>query len=98
MATSISAGSLTVWPSANRTLPCAEDSAPPLAGVTATFEWSTDFLSWHTTGQSDGVNTVTLEDSVYEDDTISPIVTHQVTATVTIGTPAKLFVRVGARN
>jgi hypothetical protein len=65
-------------------------------GVTATFEWSTDFLSWHTTGQSDGVNTVTLEDSVYEDDTISPIVTHQVTATVTIGTPAKLFVRVGA--
>jgi hypothetical protein len=68
------------------------------SGVTAAYEWSADLLSWHTTGQSDGVNTVTLADGLYDDDNVSPTVTYQVTATVTVGTPVKLFVRVIAHN
>lgn len=70
------------------------------SGVTAAYEWSTDLSTWYASGQSDGVNTVTLSDggSPYDDDLVSPTRTYQVTATVTIGSPAKLFVRVVAHN
>ncbi|MGL5017858.1 MAG: lamin tail domain-containing protein, partial [Luteolibacter sp.] len=67
-------------------------------GVTASYEWSTDLLNWYTTGQSNGVNTVTLAEDVYTDDNVSPLIDYQVTATVTAGTATKLFVRVLAEN
>lgn len=67
-------------------------------GVTASYEWSTDLLNWYTTGQSDGVNTITLAGNVYTDDGESPLIDYQVTATVTAGTATKLFVRVLAEN
>ena len=66
--------------------------------VTASYEWSTDLLNWYTTGQSNGVNTITLADGVYTNDNVSPLIDYQVTATVTAGNPTKLFVRVLAKN
>lgn len=66
-------------------------------GVTAAYEWSTNLSNWYSTGQSDGVNTVTLAAGIYDDDLVSPTVTYQVTATVT-GPTSKLFVRVVAKH
>jgi hypothetical protein len=66
------------------------------SGVTASYEWSTDLINWYTTGQSNGVNTVTLAEGEYNNDGVSPLIDYQVTATVTAGTAPKLFVRVKA--
>ncbi len=66
--------------------------------VTVSYEWSTDLLNWYSTGQSNGVNTVTLAEGVYTDDGESPLIDYQVTATVTAGTATRLFVRVLAKN
>jgi hypothetical protein len=66
------------------------------SGVTASYEWSTDLINWYTTGQSNGVNTVTLAEGEYNNDGVSPLIDYQVTATVTVGTAPKLFVRVKA--
>jgi Bacterial Ig-like domain/Lamin Tail Domain len=68
------------------------------SGVTASYEWSTDLLNWYTTGQSNGVNTITLEGIIFDDDNVSPLIVYEVTATVTAGTATKLFVRVLAEN
>lgn len=66
------------------------------SGVTASYEWSTDLINWYTTGQSNGVNTVTLAEDEYNNDGVSPLIDYQVTATVTVGTAPELFVRVAA--
>ena len=73
-----------------------QDSVVP-AGVTADYEWSTDLVNWQGSGESFGGVTVTLVDDLY-DETDPAISLYQVTATVTAGTTAKLFVRVVAKN
>jgi hypothetical protein len=64
-------------------------------GVTAGYEWSTDLVNWQTGGGSFGGVTVTLGDEIW-DDTEANADIYQVTATVTVGTAPKLFVRVKA--
>ena len=73
-----------------------QDSVVP-SGVTADYEWSTDLVNWQGSGESFGGVTVTLVDDLY-DETDPAISLYQVTATVTAGTTAKLFVRVVAKN
>jgi hypothetical protein len=73
-----------------------QDSVVP-AGVTADYEWSTDLVNWQGSGESFGGVTVTLVGDLY-DETDPAISLYQVTATVTAGTTAKLFVRVVAKN
>lgn len=65
------------------------------SGVTAAYEWSSDLTNWQSSGQSFGGVTVTLADLLW-DDTDPNVSIYQVTATVTVGTPAKLFIRVCA--
>jgi|GEM_PF-5168942 len=67
------------------------------AGVTASYDWSSDLLTWQATGVSSGGVTVTLTE--VEWDSLDPNVTiYQVTATVTSGTASKIFVRVAAHK
>ena len=54
-------------------------------------------MNWQGSGESFGGVTVTLVDDLY-DETDPAISLYQVTATVTAGTTAKLFVRVVAKN
>lgn len=67
------------------------------AGISAAYEWSTDMVTWNGSGATQGGVTVTLADSIW-DDTAPEVTTYQVVATVTAGTPAKLFVRVLSVN
>jgi hypothetical protein len=73
-----------------------QDNAPP-SGVTASYEWSTDMVNWQATGVSFGGATVILAHAIW-DDTALDVDIYQVTATVTVGTASKLFVRVAAKN
>lgn len=66
-------------------------------GVTAAYEWSTDLGNWHASGGSFGGVTVTLAELLW-DDSAALVDIYRVTATVTVGTAAKLFVRVLSRN
>jgi Bacterial Ig-like domain/Lamin Tail Domain len=66
-------------------------------GVVADYEWSTDMLQWNASGASAGGVTVTLTGEVY-DDSDPDFDIYQVTATVTAGTPSKMFVRAVAHN
>ncbi len=66
-------------------------------GVTAAYEWSTDLVNWRASGGSFGGITVTLAEVLW-DDTTAGVNIYQVNATVTVGTPATLFVRVVAKN
>jgi hypothetical protein len=66
-------------------------------GLSAGYEWSTDMVTWNVSGATQGGVTVTLADDVWTDTGSGPI-TYQVVATVTLGTPAKLFVRVLSVN
>jgi hypothetical protein len=73
-----------------------QDKSVPF-GVTASYEWSTDLANWQAGGGSFGGVTVTLADEVW-DDTDPEVDVYRVTATVTQGTAAKLFVRVVAKD
>ncbi|MES2439915.1 MAG: Ig-like domain-containing protein [Verrucomicrobiota bacterium] len=73
-----------------------QDSVVPV-GIDAAYQWSTDMVTWHTTGQSAGGVTVSITDQLW-DNSDPEITIYQVTATVTAGTAAKLFVRVGATD
>ncbi len=66
-------------------------------GVTAGYEWSTDLVNWQASGGSFGGVTVTLAEVLW-DDTTPGVDIYRVNATVTVGTAAKLFVRVVAKN
>jgi len=66
-------------------------------GLSAGYEWSTDMVTWNVSGATQGGVTVMLADDVWTDTGSGPI-TYQVVATVTAGTPAKLFVRVLSVN
>lgn len=67
--------------------------------VTASYEWSTDLANWQGDDESFGGVTVSLSDGGEPWDNTDPVVdVYQVTATVTVGTAAKLFVRVLAEN
>jgi hypothetical protein len=75
-----------------------QDKSVPF-GVTASYEWSTDLANWQATGVPFGGVTVTLTDTGEPwDDTDPEVDIYEVTATVTQGTAAKLFVRVVAKN
>jgi hypothetical protein len=63
-------------------------------GINATYQWSTDMITWRNSGASSGGVTVTLVDSVFNN--FDEVTEYKVTATVTVGTAPKLFVRVGA--
>lgn len=67
------------------------------AGVTADYEWSTNMVDWQASGVASGGVNVTLVDGLF-DDTDTQVDIYQVTATVTAGTPTKVFVRVLAVN
>lgn len=71
-------------------------SAVP-SGVIAAYQWSTDMVNWQAGGVAFGGDNVTLADELW--DNSNPAFTvYKVTATVTAGSPVKLFVRVGAHN
>jgi hypothetical protein len=72
-----------------------QDKSVPV-GVTAAYEWSTDLANWQGDGESFGGVTVTLADELFDEG--DDVDLYQVTATVTAGTAAKLFVRVLAEN
>jgi len=68
------------------------------AGVTASYDWSSDLITWQasTVASSGGINVTLVEE---EWDSLDPNVTiYKVTATVTAGTTSKIFVRVAAHN
>jgi hypothetical protein len=65
-------------------------------GVTADYEWSSDLATWNASGVSSGGLTVTLGDELWDDS--GDFAIQQVTATVTVGTATKIFVRVVAHN
>ncbi|MGL4401989.1 MAG: Ig-like domain-containing protein [Luteolibacter sp.] len=71
-----------------------QDSVIPV-GIQPIYQWSTDMVNWRNDGGSFGGITVTLADELW-DDSDSQITIYRVTATVTVGTASKLFVRVGA--
>ena len=71
-------------------------SSPP-SGVTPSYEWSTDLANWQGDGDSFGGVTVTFDAPLLWDDQVTPNL-YQIKATITAGTPVKIFVRVVANN
>lgn len=71
-------------------------SSPP-SGVTPSYEWSTDLVNWQGDGDSFGGVTVTFDTPLLWDDQVTPNL-FQIKATITAGTPTKIFVRVLANN
>lgn len=65
--------------------------------VVGNYQWSTDMINWHASGQSNAGGVTTTISPVTLTDNVSPALDAiEVTATVTAGTTAKLFVRVSA--
>jgi len=73
-----------------------KDETPP-AGVTASYQWSSDLVNWQGDGGSFGGATVSLAEILW-DDSDPEVDIYQVSATVTAGSAPKLFVRVVANN
>ena len=69
----------------------------PPSGVTPSYEWSTDLANWQGDGGSFGGVTVTFAAPLLWDDQVTPNL-YQIKATITAGTPVKIFVRVVANN
>ena len=68
----------------------------PVAGVTLGYQWSTDLASWHESVDIVGGVTVTIVASVLTDNPSPANDVIQVVATVSGGSPAKVFVRIKA--
>lgn len=68
----------------------------PVAGVTVSYQWSTDLASWHDSGASVGGISVTITPSVLTDNPSPASDVIQVVATVSGGTASKVFVRLRA--
>ncbi len=68
----------------------------PAIGLTARYEWSADFQNWHSSATSAEGVTVVIVDSVIADNPAPENDLIEVTATVTQGSPGKLFVRLVA--
>jgi len=74
-------------------------SNQPPSDVTGSYQWSTDMINWHTSGQTNAggvitnISTATITDNAYP--ALDEI---EVTASVTTGTTGKLFVRVVTSN
>lgn len=63
--------------------------------VTGSYQWSTDMINWHTSGQTNVGGVTTTVSSVTITDNASPALDEiEVSATVTVGATSKLFVRV----
>ena len=63
------------------------------SGITASYQWSSDLVNWQASGTPFGEVTVTLAEAEF-DDSLPAVSIYQVTATATVGTPPRLFVRV----
>lgn len=68
----------------------------PVAGYTASYEWSTDLTGWQASGATVGGVTVTITPTVMTDNPSPANDVIQVVATVTTGIAPKLFVRLKA--
>jgi autotransporter-associated beta strand protein len=65
--------------------------------VSATYEWSSDLVTWQASGEADGNGvTVTLQSTVTDDQAAPANDTVEVTATVTAGSGQSLFLRITA--
>jgi hypothetical protein len=68
-----------------------------IAGITHTYQWSSDLTNWHNSGQTNAAGiTATLAASTIVDTAAPNLDTVEVTATITAGSNAKLFVRLRA--
>jgi hypothetical protein len=60
------------------------------------YEWSTDLLTWHASGELNVGTIVTIAETTITDNTAPANDLIEVTATGTTGTPKNLFVRLRA--
>jgi hypothetical protein len=68
-----------------------------VAGITHTYQWSTDLSNWHSSGQTNAQGiTATVAASTIVDNTAPNLDTVEVTTTITAGSNAKIFVRLRA--
>ncbi len=68
-----------------------------IAGITHSYQWSTDLVNWHSSGQTNAGNTNVTITPVTVVNTAAPALdTVEVTATVNSGPNVKLFVRLRA--
>jgi hypothetical protein len=71
-----------------------ERSNTPASDLSGAYQWSTDLVNWHASGGSNaGGTTVTIADQVLEDNQAPDNDLVEVTATITDGPAARLFVR-----
>lgn len=69
----------------------------PASDITSGYQWSTDLANWHASGETDtGGTTVTIAATVVADNEAPDNDQVEVTATVTAGPAARLFVRLTA--
>ncbi|MGJ8654594.1 MAG: hypothetical protein ACSHX8_15135, partial [Opitutaceae bacterium] len=80
------------------TLVFSHDRPQDISDVTVTYQWTTDLTAgWNDDGASDGTNTVTFATgtlSAPANGNGTDYESVEVTATVTVGTPTQIFVRV----
>lgn len=68
-----------------------------VAGITHTYQWSSDLTNWHSSGQTNAAGiTATIAASTIVDNTAPNLDTVEVTTTITAGSNAKVFVRLRA--
>jgi Cysteine-rich secretory protein family len=68
-----------------------------IAGITHSYQWSTDLVNWHSSGQTNASSiTATITSSTIVDNSHPLLDTIEVSATITAGTNKKIFVRLAA--
>lgn len=68
-----------------------------VAGITHTYQWSSDLTNWHSSGQTNAAGiTATIAASTIVDNAAPNLDTVEVTTTITAGSNAKVFVRLRA--
>lgn len=68
-----------------------------IPGITHSYQWSTDLVNWHSSGQTNAAGiTATIAASTIVDNTAPNLDTVEVTTTITAGSSVKVFVRLRA--